>query len=92
MTDFAEASSRQRRTLSRRSREVVLANPTSLKLRRDEGGDDARNFEPKARIKFEDLDKSIQKLRAIYKGHPEWFEVPKPKSDKGKNVVDYSIN
>ena len=54
-------------------------------------GDDARNFEPKVRLKFEDLDKSIQKLRAIYKVHPEWFEVPKPKSDKGKNEVDYSI-
>ena len=54
-------------------------------------GDDARNFEPKTRLKFEDLDKSIQKLRAIYKVHPEWFEVPKPKSDKGQNAVDYSI-
>lgn len=52
-------------------------------------GDDARNFEPKARLKFENLDKSIQKLRAIYKVHPEWFEVPKPKSDKGQNAVDY---
>ncbi len=41
------------------------------------GGDDAQNFEPKLRLKFEDLDKSIQKLRAIYKEHPEWFEVPK---------------
>jgi len=55
------------------------------------GGDDARNFEPKARLKFENLDKSIQKLRAIYKVHLEWFEVPKPKSSKGQNVVDYSI-
>ena len=55
-------------------------------------GDDARNFEPKVRLKFENLDKSIQELRAIYKVHPEWFEVPKPKSDKGRNVVDYSIN
>jgi len=55
------------------------------------GGDDARNFEPKVRLKFEDLDKSIQELRAIYKVHPEWFEVPKPKSDKGQNVVDYSV-
>ena len=56
-----------------------------------QGGDDTRNFEPKARLKFKDIDKSIQKLRAIYKVHPEWFEVPKPKSDKGKNVVDYLI-
>lgn len=56
------------------------------------GGDDARNFEPKARLKFEDLDKSIQKLRAIYKVHPEWFEVPKPKSTKGKNELEYTIS
>ena len=55
------------------------------------GGDDTRNFEPKARLKFEDLDKSIQKLRAIYKVHPEWFEAPKPKSNKGKNEVNYSV-
>lgn len=54
-------------------------------------GDDARNFEPKVRLKFENLDKSIQKLRAIYKEHPEWFEVPKPASAKGKNAVDYSV-
>lgn len=27
----------------------------------------------------------------MYKAHPEWFEVPKPKSDKGKNVIEYSI-
>ncbi|OGH11721.1 MAG: hypothetical protein A2857_07055 [Candidatus Levybacteria bacterium RIFCSPHIGHO2_01_FULL_36_15] len=55
------------------------------------GGHDLRNFEPRKRLKFEDIDKSIQELRAIYKVHPEWFEVPKPKSDKGKNEVDYSI-
>lgn len=55
------------------------------------GGGDARNFEPKVRLKFENLDKSIQKLRAIYKVHPEWFEVPKPKSTRGRNEVDYSI-
>jgi len=54
-------------------------------------GDDARNFEPKTWLKFKDIDKSIQKLRAIYKVHPEWFEVPKPKSNKGQNAVDYSI-
>jgi len=40
---------------------------------------------------YHDLDKSIQKLLAIYKVHPEWFEVPKPKSIKGKNEVDYSV-
>jgi hypothetical protein len=55
------------------------------------GGDDVHNFEPKVRLKFENLDKSIQELRRIYKVHPEWFETPKPKSDKGKNVVDYSV-
>lgn len=27
----------------------------------------------------------------MYKAHPEWFEVPQPKSTKGKNKVDYSI-
>jgi hypothetical protein len=56
-----------------------------------QSGDDCRNFEPKVWLKFEDLDKSIQKLRAIYKAHPEWFEVLKPKSDKGQNEVDYSV-
>lgn len=55
------------------------------------GGDDAPKFEPKMWLKFKDIDKSIQELRAIYKVHPEWFEVPKPKSDGGKNAVDYSV-
>ncbi len=27
----------------------------------------------------------------MYKEHPKWFEVPKLKSDKGKNEVDYSV-
>lgn len=27
----------------------------------------------------------------MFKVHPEWFELPKPKSDKGKNVIDYSV-
>ena len=27
----------------------------------------------------------------IYKVHPEWFETLKSKSDKSKNVVEYSI-
>jgi len=26
----------------------------------------------------------------MFKQHPQWFEVPKPKSDKGQNAVDYS--
>lgn len=55
------------------------------------GGDDVPKFEPKKWLNFRTLDKSIQELRAMYKAHPEWFEVPKLKSDKGKNVVDYSI-
>jgi hypothetical protein len=54
-------------------------------------GDDARNFEPRTRLKFKDIDKSIQELRRIYEAHPEWFEVPKPKSVKGKNEMNYSI-
>ncbi|KKU07601.1 MAG: hypothetical protein UX10_C0008G0004 [Candidatus Magasanikbacteria bacterium GW2011_GWA2_45_39] len=56
------------------------------------GGDDVRNFEPRTRLSFAIIDKSIKELRAIYKVHPEWFETPKPKSDKGRNAVDYSIN
>lgn len=27
----------------------------------------------------------------MYKAHPEWFEVPQPKSSKDKNEVEYSI-
>src|SRR3989344_6511643 len=53
------------------------------------GGHDLRNFEPKKWLKFSILDKRIQELRAMYKAHPEWFDVPKPKSDKGKSEVDY---
>ena len=55
------------------------------------GGDDVPKLEPKTafrRLTFWTLDPSIKKLRHIYKEYPEWFEVPKPKSDKGKNVVD----
>ncbi|MDP3697342.1 MAG: hypothetical protein Q8R55_04960, partial [Candidatus Taylorbacteria bacterium] len=55
-------------------------------------GDDARNFEPRNGFTFGYLDKIIPKLRAMHKEHPEWFEVPKPRSDKGRNAVDYSIN
>ena len=55
------------------------------------GGDDVRKFEPKTWLKFKDIDESIRELRAIFKQHPQWFEVPKPKSDKGKSEVDYSI-
>ena len=54
------------------------------------GGHDLRNFEPKYGLTFSYLDKIIPKLRAMHKEHPEWFGVPKPKSDKGKNAVDYS--
>ena len=55
------------------------------------GGGDARKFEPKTWLKFKDIDKSIRELRAMFKIHPEWFETPKPKSNMGKNEVDYSI-
>ena len=55
------------------------------------GGDDYRNFEPKVGLKFEVINESIQELRAIYKIHPEWFETPKPRSDKGQNAVEYSV-
>ena len=79
----------RRRTLSRRS--CNEARLRSYKLRHSEGGDDARNFEPKTWLKFKDLDKSIHELRAMFKQHPQWFEVPKPKSDRGQNAVDYSI-
>jgi len=61
-------------------------------LQRTDGGHDCRNFEPRKWLKFDDIDKSIQELRVIFKVHPEWFEAPKPKSDKGQNVLDYSIN
>jgi len=56
-----------------------------------EGGGDVPMFEPKTWLKFKDIDKSIRELRAMFKQHPEWFEVPKPKSTKGKNEVDYSL-
>lgn len=66
------------------------------------GGGDVRKFEPTVAIrslgegrqkwfKFKDINESIRELRAIFKVHSEWFEVPKPKSTKGKNEVDYSI-
>lgn len=48
-------------------------------------------LEPKVCFTFVTLDPIIKNLRQMYKEHPEWFEVPKPKSDKGKNEVDYSI-
>jgi len=47
--------------------------------------------EPKTWLKFRDLDKNIRELRAMLKQHPQWFEVPKLKSDKGRNFVDYSV-
>jgi len=39
-------------------------------------GDDVRNFEPMRRLNFGNLDKSIQKLKKIYRKKPEWFEIP----------------
>lgn len=47
-------------------------------------GDDVPKFEPKRRLNFAIIDKSIQELRAIFKVHPEWFETSRPKSYKGK--------
>ena len=73
-------------------RELILTQPK--KLPREFfglSGDDVRKFEPKTRLSFAVIDKSIKELRGMYKAHPEWFEVPKPKSAKGKNEVDYSI-
>ena len=58
------------------------------------GGGDFRKLEPKHRAKrltIWTIDPIIQELRAIFKVHPEWFEAPKPKSDKGQNAVDYSV-
>ncbi len=57
-------------------------------------GGDVRKLEPKylaKRLTIWTIDPIIQELRAIFKVHPEWFEVPKPKSVAGKNEVDYSI-
>lgn len=45
----------------------------------------------KTRLSFAIIDKSIKELRCIFKVHPEWFETPKQKSDKGKNIIEYSI-
>ncbi|OHA59917.1 MAG: hypothetical protein A2589_02670 [Candidatus Vogelbacteria bacterium RIFOXYD1_FULL_46_19] len=55
------------------------------------GDDDVPKLELKRQFNLWILDTSIQKLRKMHKEHSEWFEVPKPKSDKGKNVVDYSV-
>lgn len=57
-------------------------------------GHDVRKLEPKyraTRLTIWTIDPIIQELRAIFKVHPGWFEVPKQKSVKGKNEVDYSI-
>jgi len=54
-----------------------------------DGGDDVLNFEPNW-LKSKDIDKSIRGLGAMFKVHPEWFEIPKPKLVKGRNEVDYA--
>ena len=64
----------------------------SISLNVKLGGDDVRNFEPRTRLSFAIIDKSIKELRAIYKVHPEWFETPHPETNRGKNEMDYSIN
>lgn len=38
-------------------------------------GDGWRNFELASRLSFTKLDRSIQKLRRIYREKPEWFEI-----------------
>ena len=66
----------------------------SISLNVKLGGVYVPKLEPKTayrRLTFWTLDPIIQKLRGMFKQRPEWFEVPKPKSDKGKNAVDYSI-
>jgi hypothetical protein len=40
------------------------------------GGDGWHNFELAKRLNFVVIDKSIQRLRKIYKDKPEWFEIP----------------
>lgn len=42
------------------------------------------------RLTFGKLHKSIQELRAMYKAHPEWFEVSQPKSNKS-GVVEIPL-
>jgi len=39
-------------------------------------GGDFRKFESMRRLNFNNLDRSIQKLRRIYRENPEWFEIP----------------
>ena len=55
-------------------------------------GDDVPKLEPKRqfrRFTIWTLDPIIKELRDMFKQHPEWFEVPQPKSTKGKNEIDY---
>jgi len=47
---------------------------------------------PIDRLTFWTLDPIIKNLRHMHKEHPQWFDVPKPKSDKGKSEVYYSSN
>lgn len=56
------------------------------------GGDSVPKLEPKGRLNFWTLDKSIQKLRKTHKEHPEWFEISKPKSYKGNDIVYYLVS
>ena len=58
------------------------------------GGDGVPKLEPKRQFKrftIWTLDPIIQELRGMFKEHPEWFETPKPKSDKGQSALDYSV-
>ena len=55
------------------------------------GGYGVRNFEPRTRLSFAIIDKSIKELLAIFKVHPKWFETLKPRSSEGKNEVNYFV-
>ncbi len=39
-------------------------------------GDDCRNFEPKVRLSYGNVDRIIRKLRGIYQETPDLFDVP----------------
>lgn len=54
-------------------------------------GHGVRKLKLRKWLKVTDIGKDTPELRAMFKQHPQWFEVPKPKSDKGRNAVDYSV-
>ncbi len=64
---------------------VIVANCLLVQTGKS-GGTDLPSFEPV----FAVISPKIEKLRAMYKTNPRRFEVPKPKSDRGKDEVEYS--